>query len=277
MSLSVVVVNWNSGNYLGRCLESLAAGKSPFMVRVVDNASEDGSWRAAQQRSGVELTRLPENAGFAGAVNRALASLSSDFVLLLNPDIEIRPDTVDRLLQAGKSHPQAALCVPLLESPSGLLQSAFQLRRLPTLGSVLSDVLFLDEVLQWLPFRGRQPELYRRRLRVEQPAAACWLLRREAWEDVGGLDERFQPAWFEDVDFCRRMADRGWQALAFPRLRARHAGGHTVARLGKRAFYRLYYRNLLRYWKKHHPRSFPLVWPAVQLGLAVRLILGGHE
>jgi hypothetical protein len=78
------------------------------------------------------------------------------------------------------------------------------------------------------------------------------MLRREAVEAVGGLDEAFQPAWFEDVDLCRRLRSAGWRVLHVPDARVVHRGGVAMQALGLRNFSRAWYRNLLRYVRKHH-------------------------
>lgn len=277
VDVAVVIVNWNSGPFLSRCLESISSTATEFSsVKILDNVSEDGSWRTALDRPGIELVRLTENFGFAGAANRGIVESDAPFILLLNPDVEIRGEVVSDLLEGASSTPRAAISVPLLVGPSNQPQQSFQIRRIPTLRSVLSDVLFLDEIGRLFGPRSVSLPLYRKRVAVEQPAAACWLLRREAWDELGGFDERFHPAWFEDVDFCKRLLQRGWKNYLWPGLHAVHHGGHTLPALSYRRFLRIYYKNLLRYWKKHHPSTLPLVWLAVQVGLGIRLLGKGR-
>jgi GT2 family glycosyltransferase len=111
---------------------------------------------------------------------------------------------------------------------------------------------------------------------VEQPAAAFWVLRKSVWDQLSGFDEDFRPAWFEDVDFCRRAVDRGFQLLWFPEWEAIHRGGISLDVMNYPRFVRIYYRNLLLYWRKHHYRSLPLIWLPVKLGVLARLMLGGR-
>jgi GT2 family glycosyltransferase len=102
---------------------------------------------------------------------------------------------------------------------------------------------------------------------VEQPAAACLMVRRDVLDALGGLDETFFPAWFEDVDLCRRIRQAGWPLLHVPDARVTHRGGEAMRALGLARFSRAFYRNMRRYARKHHRRP---VWIALDV-----LIAGG--
>ncbi|HSR54020.1 MAG TPA: glycosyltransferase family 2 protein [Acidobacteriota bacterium] len=262
--VEAVIVNWNSGPLLSQAVESLREEGCP-LIRVVDNASDAPCEVAG---GAVEWIRLKENRGFATGANTGIERAQSAFVLLSNPDVRVRPGSLGRLLEAARAHPEAGvLCGPLL-GEEGRPQTVFQLRRLPTAWTVLSDALFLDEALSWV---RRDPSAPPRLTEVEQPAAAYWLVRREAWRELGGFDEDFAPAWFEDVDFCKRLRDAGWSILFHPQAPACHVGGYSLESLGRARFLRIFYGNLLLYLGKHHPRSLPWLRPAVKLGLALRL------
>ena len=272
MDLSAVIVNWNSGPFLGRLLASLQplAGELAAVL-VVDNASEDPSPSIVQDFGWARLVRFDRNRGFAAAANEGIRRSPSSSVLLLNPDIEVRPESIRGLSKALARCPRAAIACGALLGRNGKSQSRFQIRRLPTLRSVLSDSLFLDELGGLLArHRGGEPTAGP----VEQPAAAYWLLRKEAWEDIGGFDEQFAPAWFEDVDFCKRLLERRWSIEYFPEYPALHRGGISLEVLGYRPFIRIYYRNLLRYWRKHHKVTLPLVWVPVKIGVLLRILTG---
>lgn len=272
MDLSAVIVNWNSGPFLGRLLASLQplAGELAAVL-VLDNASEDPSPSIVQDFSWVRLVRFDRNRGFAAAANEGIRRSPSSPVLLLNPDIEVRPESIRGLSAALAGRPRTAIACGALLGREGKSQSRFQIRRLPTLRSVLCDSLFLDELGDLLAqHRGGEPAAGP----VEQPAAAYWLLRKEAWQDIGGFDEQFTPAWFEDVDFCKRLLERHWSIEYFPEYPALHHGGISLEVLGYRSFIRIYYRNLLRYWRKHHAVTLPLVWIPVKVGVLLRILAG---
>ncbi|MDA2933061.1 glycosyltransferase family 2 protein [Acidobacteria bacterium AH-259-D05] len=285
MDLSVVIVNWNSGAHLGRLLASLSPLKEELQeIWVVDNASSDSSLGGFQSYPAVQILALKENQGFAGGANQGISRSSSDFIFLLNPDIEVVPESVKQLYQEMVNRPLAGIVCGSLMDPAGRPQSRFQIRSLPTWKTVLSDVLFIDELKQWLG-RGldRSQSMGRdgcaadgtssgqaQRLESQQPAAAAWFLRKEAWKDLGGFDTRFYPAWFEDVDFCRRLQDSQWEVFYFSHLPLIHQGGLALEHLSYSTFIGIFYRNLLRYLKKHHPYSYPLLWLPVQGGMWAR-------
>lgn len=277
MDLSAVIVNWNSHAYLARLAASLVPLRGELKeVVVVDNASDDSSLQALQNYPDIELLRLDRNRGFAAAANEGISQTSAPFILLLNPDVEIVSDSVRRLYERILKQPGAAIvCGPLVDS-RGVPQS-FQIRPFPTFVSALRDVLFLDEMIAgWggnsaaRPGHGVTPSAEATGVEIEQPAAAFWVLRKSAWEAVGGFDAQFFPAWFEDVDFCRRLRAQGWCFLYFPDSPVVHRGGQSLERLGYRAFIQIYYKNLLRYFRKHHPYSYPLLWFPVKCGIWAR-------
>lgn len=278
LGLSAVIVNWNSGSCLEKLLESLQPlQKAMGRVVVVDNGSQDGSAGPARGRDGVELVEAGKNLGFAGGANRGIARTSTPWVLLLNPDVILCAESVETLLCEVDERPGCGIATGTLLSSS---RRTPQIRPLPGPWSLLRDAVFLDELLALAGWDRRgDPDTAGpawegssvQAVKVEQPAAAFWMLRRRAWEAIGGFDDRFHPAWFEDVDFCRRLLDSGWEILHFPQLHVgSHLGGSSLDRLGYAAFVEIYARNMLRYLAKHHKLAYPLLWPLVRLGALVR-------
>jgi len=273
VDVSVVVVNWNSGFHLSALLSSLQplAGELHSAV-IIDNASKDGSEAVARNLSWTRLKQNRSNLGFAGGANQGIAWSDSKWVLLLNPDIIVDADAVRGLYRTVEKSEDVAIACCALRSPSGESQVEFQLRDLPTFTGVVADALFIDEIAA--PFRRKRRFGSNGPIRVQQPAAAFWLLRKEAWTELGGFDERFSPAWFEDVDFCKRLHDAAWNIWYFPDWSVVHGGGCSLSAMSYPSFLRAFYGNLLKYWRKHHSRTFPLVWPVVKIGMGVRLSLG---
>ena len=262
MTLGTVVVSWESGPALIACLESLArAGvelSPPPDVVVVDNASADldeGAMRRALPA--VTVIRNPVNTGFAAAANQGAAALDTDCLLFLNPDTVAEPGALAALVAGFDERREAVGLAPrLLDDPTGHGddQDAFQHRHLPTLGQVAREQSLFDRLWPTNPWLVRDRYLDRSRdvaFAVEQPAAAALALRREAFSRVGGFDAAFSPAWFEDVDLCKRLSGEG-PILHWPASRFVHIGGVAAAALGYDRFLPLYYRNALRYWRKHH-------------------------
>lgn len=269
MDLSVVIVNWNSGSYLARLVASL----KPFEhevneVIVVDNASEDSSLELIASNSKIQTVLLKDNHGFAHGANEGISRATAEFILLLNPDIELKQQSVQHLYRKIVALPGAAiLCGPLLDA-QGNLQQQFQPKLLPTWRSVLRDVLFIDELLKPRVVGGRRSVVSGSE--VEQPPAAFWLLRKQAWQSIGGFDTVFHPAWFEDVDFCKRVRAAGWSIFYFADAPSHHTGGLAFKRLGYSTFVEIYFGNLLKYLKKHHQYSYPFLWLPVQFGILMR-------
>ena len=141
LGLSTVVVNWNSGSCLGKLLESLELLRSEMdQVVVVDNASQDRSAGAARGREGVELVEAGENLGFAGAANRGIARVSTPWVLLLNPDVILCPDSVETLRHEVDERPRCGIATGTLIPSSG---RTLQIRPFPTRGACSGTPSFL--------------------------------------------------------------------------------------------------------------------------------------
>lgn len=273
--VAVVVVRWRGGDEVRRCLASALADASGLVssVVLVDSASgDDGAARLGRELPGIRVQALPENRSFAWAAGRGADASSEPLLLLLNPDAELEEDTVGRLVQALDSRPDAAGAVPLLVGADGRTQHRWQLRRLPTAADLALGRPGRPA------FRAAPPAAP---ARVHQPAAAAWLVRRTVWDALGGLDPAFAPAWWEDADFCARLADRlgepGFPArqgfVVEPAARARHLGGSSVASLSDAAFLGAFHRNLLRYAARHHPERLAVIRRSLRLSLAVRALL----
>lgn len=254
MSLATIIVAWNSADVLPRCLTALDSSAGELVV--IDNASEDGSADlVTRQFPHVRPMRESRNLGFAGAINKAARSTTADRLLLLNPDVVAAPGAIARLSSFLDDRAECGAVAGLLVDDTGAPQPDFAARRLPTLATWAVDLLLVDEIWPSNPvtrkYRARDLDLSAP-AEVEQPAAACLMVRRAAFDAIGGMDERFHPAWFEDVDLCLRLRRAGWRLFLLPEAIFRHTGGVSMTMLGLAAFSRIWYRNLQRYVEKHH-------------------------
>ncbi len=273
--LSIVIVTWNSERWIERCLRSLPAACEGLSYEVViyDNASSDGTL-ALLPREGMRIIRSGANEGFAAGTNQALAQSRGRYAFLLNPDCDLDPHALTRLCEFLDGHPDAAAAVPLLAGEGGGSQREFQLRRLPTLRALAAEALLIDKMFPRNPatahYRYQDLDLSEPR-RVEQPAAAAMLVRREVFDAAGGFDEQFSPAWFEDVDFCRRLAEAKKELFVVPAARARHVGGASLEHMPYERFIDLWYRNMWRYARKWFPagKAEALRW-AIIAGMILR-------
>jgi len=272
--IQAVVVRWRGGDEVRRCLSSLLANAGPLLARVVlvDSGSGDGgAERLTSEFPDVEVIALADNRGFAYAADRGAGEGVEPLLMLLNPDIEVEVGAVDAMIDLLKDRPRAAGVVPLLDGFDDASQHRWQLRHLPGAARLACG-------LSGAPAFSTPPQAP---VAVPQPAAAAWLVRRTVWEVLGGLDPTFEPAWWEDVDFCARLHDRlgepGFPAdegfVVEPAARLRHGGGSSVATLGREAFFTAYYTNLLRYTARHHPGRLGLIRKGLQISLSARMFL----
>jgi N-acetylglucosaminyl-diphospho-decaprenol L-rhamnosyltransferase len=248
---SVVIVNWNAGGRLKKCLESLPAAADTV---VIDNASEDDSILQAQAaRPATHFIRNSSNRGLSAGLNQGFAATSSSYVLVLNPDITVNASSVDRLERILDGYPRAG-------AVGGYVNEKYLPRPIATPWTVIRENFGF-------------PVATMQSAKVGQAAAAALLVRREAYDAVGGFDERFVPAWYEDVDFCKSLSLAGWDVLFSREAEFVHEGGYSARALGSAAFAAAYYRNQLRYIRKHFGRAAGFfVRVSMVLGMTVRMM-----
>ncbi len=251
---SVVVVAHNSGQQIEGCLEALR-GLVDWEVLLVDNASRDDTLQRARCFDYVRVVANSENKGFAAAINQAVLVTTGNVIVVLNPDAIAATGALDRLAEA-LTLPGIAAAGGLLQGFDGEPQRGFLVRRFPELCSMACEVLLLNRVWPANPCNRSYRCLdmdYTRSQEVEQPAGAALAFLRTAWDEIGGMDESFYPVWFEDVDFCRRLRAVGWKIMFCPAAIFRHVGGHSVSQMPFQQRQTVWYGNLLRYFRKHHP------------------------
>jgi N-acetylglucosaminyl-diphospho-decaprenol L-rhamnosyltransferase len=269
--IGIIIVTYNSESVIGACLD--AALRTAAQIVVVDNGSRDGTVGEIARRH-VRLIPNTVNRGFAGAVNQGFAVLDCTYVVLLNPDA-ILESGLDLLREACEVRGVAGASGQLQDA-NGRPQIGFMVRRLPTPSAFILEALLLNRIWPGNPVNRRYRALdldYSRDLQVEQPAGAFLMVRRSVWQELGGLDEGFFPLWFEDVDFCRRILDRGLALYYIPEAVANHTGAHSIPTLTLEMRRVYWYRSLLRYSAKHFkPAPFRLVCLGVVTGSVLRSI-----
>jgi GT2 family glycosyltransferase len=256
--LSIIIVNYNGREHLENCLRSLAEHPpaTSHEIVVVDNASTDGSVEATGLHPGVRLVALGENVGFSRGNNAGIRVSEGSLVLLLNNDTLVPDGAIDRLIAALDAHPEAAVAGPRIVDGNGDAELSFGPMISP-LGELRQKVVMalhtrgVGPVSRWVERATRQ-ERY-----VDWVTGACLLVRREAAEHVGLLDERFF-LYTEDVDFCASIRAVGWKVLFTPAAEIVHLRGR--ARIAApRAINKAYRRSQIAFYEKHHPRYAPLL------------------
>jgi len=271
--LSIIIVSWNAKTYILECLTSLRAATSSLRVEiiVVDNASSDGSVEEVRaQFPDVKLIEAGSNLGFAKANNIGMKAASGRHVALINSDVNVPPNCLPTLIRHMEQFPQIGLIGPRMLSSNGEVRRSTM--KFPTIWDCFVRAIAFDTLFKGtglfsgflnfdLDFTKVQD--------VDVLNGWFWMTRREALQQVGGLDEQFFM-YGEDMDWCKRFHQAGWRVVFFPEAEAIHYGGASSANAPVR-FYVEMQRANLQYWKKHHgPTSLLLYWLTVWLNNFIR-------
>ena len=243
--IGVVIPNRNGGEVLERCLDALAASHGIGEIVVVDDGSTDGSAERAAAREEVRVLPSP-GSGFAAAVNAGVAAAGADYLLLLNSDCFVEPDTAERLRASLERDPRLGLCAAALVGEDG--SRAKTCDRLVGMHRAVREALSLQ-----LP----PLEEGRGVARVAFVPLACALVRRAAWDSVGGLDERYR-FYFEDHDLCWRLTRAGWGLAVDWDARAIHLEGGSSRARDPQVWFTQFHESRMRYLRKRYPRSWPV-------------------
>lgn len=243
--LAIVIVNWNTARLLERCLASLSSATEGLSVRtvVIDNASADGSADLVENEfPRVDLIRNAENVGYARANNQALRRCVSyaKYSLLLNPDTEVPPGTLQAMVDFMDNHPEAGIAGCKVVKPDGTLDWACRRGRL-TPAMLFYRALRLDQLFPNSRRFGRHNLTYLDENETHEVGAvvgAFMMIRRECLNDIGLLDESYFM-YGEDVDLCYRAAEHGWKIFYAPVGTILHHKGKSS---GKRSYI------MIRHW-----------------------------
>ncbi len=267
---AAVVVTYNSEDVVEVCLDALAQLDD---VVVVDNASTDHTVERARSLA-TNVIANPDNRGFAAAVNQGFRATTADLVLILNPDVRLG-SSLAPLIEACQEH---GIAGGRLTDEHGNTQQGFTIRRFPTAVVLALELLGLNRLWRTNPWNREYRYLDRDLSRAgpaDQPAGAFLMVRRDAWEKLGGLDESFWPIWFEDVDFCRRAALAGYEIQYVPESQAVHVGGHSIKKIDGASRQLYWYDSLLRYAGKHfRPGEVRVLCLAGAFGALLRMVAG---
>ncbi|NQV12794.1 MAG: glycosyltransferase family 2 protein [Parcubacteria group bacterium] len=253
-TLSIIIVNWNTSKHLKWCLHYVYTRTKgiDFEVFVVDNASRDSSVKMVKENfPNAKLIRNKSNVGFAKANNQAIRQAQGKYILLLNPDTKITEQALVKMVEFMTKNDKVGILGCKLLNPDGTLQPSC--RKYPSLFSQVIILLKLHNLfpnlkairdyymLDWLHDEIRK---------VNQVMGACFLVRRQVFDQIGLLDEKYF-IWFEEVDFCRRAHAAGWDTYFTPDAEVIHekgAGFNQVLSPKKQTWFN---QSLLRYFRQH--------------------------
>jgi N-acetylglucosaminyl-diphospho-decaprenol L-rhamnosyltransferase len=228
--LPVVTVTYSPGPHLERFLASLSlATEREVRVLLADNGSTDGTPQAAANRyPNVRLFHTGANLGYGTAINRAVAQLGpeDDWVIVANPDVQWGPGSIDALLDAASRWPHAGALGPLVRDPDGSVYPSA--RHLPSLirGGMHAVVGPFWKTNPWSA-AYRQERLEPSERPVGWLSGSCLLVRRAAFREIGGFDERYFM-YMEDVDLGDRLGKAGWLSVYVPSAEVLHHKGHST-------------------------------------------------
>jgi N-acetylglucosaminyl-diphospho-decaprenol L-rhamnosyltransferase len=277
-SVHIVLVNWNTGDHLRACLDSIAGSRDAEISRVtvVDNASADGS------ADGLEAGALPlsvvrntQNVGFAAACNQGAAGSSADYLLFLNPDTRLFEDTLATVIRFMESDAAVGIgiCGVDVLRPDG--RQAIACSRFPSLRIFAGKATGLDRLLPRLfPRHHLTPQETRESRPVDQVIGAFYLVRRALFEQLGGFDTRYFM-YFEEVDFALRARAAGAGSYFLKEAAVLHAENVSSDQIPSlRIFYSLRSRLLFarRHWRRRDTAA--LVAMTVTVEWAARLLAG---
>lgn len=256
--VTIVIVNWNSGELLRRCLTHLSAQtRKPDRLIIIDNASTDGSIEEIEEFN-AELIRLKQNVGFAAANNMALESICTEYVVLLNPDAFPAPIWLEQLSQAAENRQN---------------YSAFGSRQLDERFPKMLDGVGDKYHFSGLPRRFRYGKMQTESDLVENEifsaCAAAVLYRTKELKEIGGFDEQFF-CYVEDIDLGFRLRLSGYKALYVPGAVVRHVGSASTG--GQHSDFAVYHghRNIVWTFVKNMPGF--LFWFFLPLHIAMNVI-----
>jgi len=222
----VVVVTYNPGETLDSFMTSLATASASLTVEVVmvDNGSTDGTPQAMADTGRARLIETGRNLGYGSAANIGARDADAEWLVICNPDLEWHPGALDALLAATERWPAAAAFGPTILEPDGSIYPSA--RALPSLRTGVGHALF-SRLWPSNPWTRRYRGATDGRERVAGwLSGSCLAVRREAFEAIGGFDERYFM-FFEDVDLGRRLGAAGYASVYVPAATVTHLGGHS--------------------------------------------------
>ncbi|MBT8061412.1 MAG: glycosyltransferase family 2 protein [Xanthomonadales bacterium] len=267
MAVDAIVVNYNAGESLQACVQSLFDSTIKPEVKVLDNASSDGS--AENLRNlygsfpGLQVLMNPENIGFARAVNSVAKDSTADFLLVINPDCILSQNALELMVGALNEDPEAALAAPAVYNTRGRLEKA-AFRHFPNPWNSLLTISGLSRLGRWVPaFEGvaiDASKLPASNTRAEAVSGACMLIRRSAMQQLGFLDEAY-GLHCEDLDLMYRLSEAGWFSVLVPSASAVHEQG-VSSRSRPVWVLRQKHLGMARFFEKFQApqHSFPVRW-----------------
>ncbi len=255
MNLSIIIVNYKVKDLLDNCLKSIFNNSQDIEldVIVIDNNSQDGSIEMIKKNyPQVNLIASPVNLGFAKANNLGFKQAKFDRILLLNPDMKLLTNTIKNILHWANNNPQAdVIACHLLDSKH---KTILQIRKFPSFKDQLAITLKLPHLFPKILNKYLQKNFdYSRAQKVDSIRGAFFLVKREIYQKLKGLDERYF-VWFEEVDFCKQVQKNGGEVWYTPEAECIDYVGKSFTQLPRGITQKYFRDSMLKYFKKWHPK-----------------------
>jgi len=267
MDVSAIILTRNTREMTAQAVRSVLDGDASVSreILVVDNGSTDGTMDFfPREFPQIRFVRSERNLGFAQAVNLAARQATGEFLLLLNSDARLAPDSLVVAVHWLRQHPDCAVAGAQLINADGSRQNS--MANFPTLATELLNKSLLRRL--WPDKYPGKEHIYSKPVEVETVIGAFMLVRKSAWDALGGLDERFF-FFLEETDFCRRARQQNLRVMHLPQVRVSHGQGQTAKQVSVEARIE-YWRSRYAYFKKH---SGPAARLVLLLGLLLRLLV----
>lgn len=260
--VSIVILNYNTRDLLRQTLGSIQS-QTKHEIIVVDNASTDDSVSMVKKHfPNVRLIQSKSNDGFSAGNNLGVRQANSDYIMLLNSDTEFVEDALTPLIKFLDKNPKAGVVTPKLIYPNGQIDWSCH-RGFPTIWNSLTYFSKLQKIFPQTRIFGGYHQTWKdlnKPHKVDVVSGAAMLIRQEVWDQVGELDERFFM-YAEDIDYCLRVKQAGWQIFYYPQVQVIHhkglSGTKNQNKKVKSKTKHYFYQTMKQYWDKHHSESNP--------------------
>lgn len=274
--IDIIIITYNSTDCLRQCLKSIFENQDDIHLNiyVINNYPSEHIDRASIGFPNVNVINSKRNYGFSKAVNRALFNTSSEFICILNPDTIVKENSFKNCVEFLLDNKKIGIIGPRICNSNGSYQGSA--RSFPTLLTAFfgrtswltkaypNNSLSKKNMVN-IDYYGNEP------LEVDWVSGACMIVRRDAINNIGAMDERFFMYW-EDADWCRRMRMGGWKVVYYPRTTIVHTCGQSSKTRPLKSILH-FHKSCYQLYEKYNPSYKAILLPAVLLGLSLRVIL----
>lgn len=261
--VSVIVVSWNSEEYIEACITALVrtAKETPLQIILIDNASKDDTVRIVEEKfSHIQVVKNSYNVGLSQAINKGAKLATGKYIMLLNPDVILMEDTIHKLYQFMEAREDIGACGPQFLWPNGKIQRSC--RELPTFKNLFLEFSGIGRITKcssWKMWYFNHKETRE----VEQPIGSCLMVRKELFDTLGGMDERY-PIFMNDVNLCYRIKEAGHKLYFVADTNVLHYLGGSTRKV-KRKMILAEHHSMYRYLRDHSNNRFLLTLYALLL------------